>query len=278
MAGAFVNVTDPGDPRLAPYAGLRERQLVPRPGDEGMLIAEGELVVRQLAGSPYRVLSVLITPTRLLAMRDVIDALPREVSVLIGSDELVRTVAGFPIHRGVLACAARLAPDHPFCRLPEAIQRARCAVVLEDLTNHDNIGGMFRALAALCGRHAVMLLSPRCADPLYRKAVRVSMGQALCVPFARLTPWPDAFGLLREAGFDIVALTPQTDASDIASFNFPTGRKPALLLGSEGPGLSEAALAAADHRVRIAIDPEVDSLNVTVAGAIGLHRLCRPSI
>src|SRR5262249_36257417 len=155
--------------------------------------------------------------------------------------------------------------------LPRMLASVRLLVVLEDLANHDNVGGIFRAVGALGGiGTAAAILSPRCCDPLYRKAIRVSMGMALRVPSARLEPWPAGLSALQEAGFTLLALTPRSDATPIDVLA-PIA-KPALLLGAEGPGLSDAAMAMADRRVRIPIARGVDSLNVVVATGIALHR------
>ena len=234
----------------------------------GLFIAEGELVVRQLLASRYGVVSVLATPTRLASLGDALDPLPEAVPVYEASRAVLERIVGFDLHRGVLALGLR--PDPP--GLDALLADAPACVVLEDLANHDNVGGIFRSVAALGGRSTPVLLSPRCCDPLYRKAVRVSMGQVLHVPWARLEPWPGGLEQVRQAGFCVVALTPGYDTEPIEAVGSMPGRV-ALLLGAEGAGLSEAAVCAVDVRVRIPIDPSVDSLNVVVAASIALHRL-----
>ncbi|MEX2219566.1 MAG: RNA methyltransferase [Phycisphaerales bacterium] len=275
----IIPISDPGDPRLSDYRAIREAHLRAGGGEgggggrgagyPGPFIAEGEVVVRQLVEAGLAVRSVLTTLARLRTVEDALARLPEATPVYTVEQGVMNTVAGFNIHRGLLASGERPAPRDPRALLAAA----RAAVVLEDLANHDNVGGIFRAAAALIGpSHAAVLYSPRTCDPFYRKAIRVSVGTALRVPSARLDPWPEALSVVREAGFTLVALTPHPAATPLD--RLPPVPRPALLLGAEGPGLSGAALARADLRVRIPIAPEVDSLNVAVAAAIALHRLC----
>lgn len=273
----IVPIDDPGDPRLAPYANLKDRQLAALAaghtgltGAPGLFMAEGELVVRALLASPIVAHSILLTPTRLATVRDAIEALPEAVPVYLVPQGVMDSVVGFHIHRGILAAAHR--PEPP--AIDRLLARARSLVVLECLSNHDNVGGIFRAAAGLMGLDAAILLSPGCCDPLYRKSIRVSLGAALRLPFATLSPWPAALADLRAAGFTTIALTPATDALDIRTLRpiTPPARL-ALLLGAEGPGLTPQAQASADLRVRIPIDPGVDSLNVVTAAAIAMDRL-----
>jgi tRNA G18 (ribose-2'-O)-methylase SpoU len=286
-APRLIPIQSIADPRVADYAGLRDAQLRQLAGDPaspatGVFIAEGELVVRQLLASRLSVRSVLLTRQRLSAMRDAIDRLPPYAPVFVAEQEVMNGVVGFNIHRGVLAAGLRPPPPP----LDALLASSSALVLLEDLANHDNVGGIFRATAALAGiadptrsgppRGASVLLSPRSCDPLYRKAIRVSMGTALLLPFARLDPWPAGLLRLKEAGFTLAALTPDPSAIPIEQVSRTGGARPALLLGAEGPGLSRAALDAADLKVRIPIDPGVDSLNVAVAAAIALQRLCAP--
>ena len=270
-----IPVSDPSDPCIAAYTGLRDAHIreqgltISDPARDSF-IAEGELVVRQLIDSGLGIRSVLLTPTRLESVRDALDRLPPGVPVYTADQPVLNAIAGFNIHRGILACGQR--PAQP--GLDRLLAAARTLVILEDLSNHDNIGGIFRATAALAWAPpdpAAILLSPRCADPLYRKAIRVSMGTVLRVPFARLDPWPDGFGRLKAAGFTCIALTP--DPGSVPIDRVPPIPRPAILLGAEGPGLSAAALSSADLRVRIPINPQIDSLNVVTAAAIALDRL-----
>lgn len=263
----IIHIFDPADPRLADYANLKDRQLAALGPPSGLFMAEGELVVRQLILSPLSIRSILITPTRLETMRDVIDTLPADTPVYLIPLDLMSTIVGFHIHRGVLAVGVRPPPPG----LASILATARTLVILEDLANHDNIGGLFRTTAALAGFDAAILLSPRCCDPLYRKAIRVSIGAALRLPFTTLDPWPDSLNQIRRAGFQVLALTPDPAAPDIASFNPPP--KAALLLGAEGPGLTPATQAHCQARIRIPMAPGMDSLNVVVAAGIALARL-----
>ncbi len=276
-----VYVSDLSDPRLADYANLREAERAPD-GDErrrGVFMAEGEQVARHLFRSGFTVRSVLLTPPRLETLGADI---PRDTPVFIASQALMNRLVGFNMHRGVLACGER----PPETSVNRVLSGARTLVILEGICNLDNVGGLFRAAGALASRPGV-LLDPTCCDPLYRKAIRVSMGRTLMIPFARLAPWPDALGRVKDAGFTILAMTPRREALPIdqvaaghavtTSPLHPFTRSPkppfALLFGTEGEGLSHAALQVADAQVRIPIMPGVDSLNVHVAGAIALHRL-----
>jgi tRNA G18 (ribose-2'-O)-methylase SpoU len=275
------------DPRVAEYVGVRESELrkdrFDAPG--GLFIAEGELVVRRLFASSYATRSVLTTPMRLNSIRDVVDALPQDTPVFVVDQQTMNGIVGFNIHRGLLAIGVR-GHEPPIDRVLAA---ASILVVLENLVNHDNLGAIFRNTAALAGPSAAILLSPRCADPLYRKSIRVSVGHALAVPFARLGPWPEAVDRLRQAGFLLLALTPDPGAEDIVAVSQelmvqPGQHRLALLLGGEGPGLTTEAQTYSDRRVRIDMpgrDREtntgVDSLNVATAASIALHRLHPPS-
>jgi tRNA G18 (ribose-2'-O)-methylase SpoU len=187
------------------------------------------------------------------------------VPAYVTDPDTMATVVGFHLNRGVLAVAGRAAaPD-----LDELLRTARVVAVLEAVNDHENLGALFRNAAAL-GVDAV-LLGPRCADPLYRRSVRVSMGHVLRVPFAELPgPWPAALDRLRAHGLRVAALTPGPGSEPLTSTVVGSGRV-ALLLGAEGPGLSDEALAAADVRVRIPMAPGVDSLNVATAAAVAFH-------
>jgi len=280
----LIPIESIADPRVAEYAGLRDAQLrvleAGPGGAPGVFLAEGELVVRQLIASRMAVRSVLLTPQRLTTMCEALGGLEPGVPVYVAEQGVMNGVVGFNIHRGVLAAGTR-PPEPPM----EAVLAASASLVLlEDLANHDNVGGIFRAAAALAGiaclethgppQGCSVLLSPGSCDPLYRKAIRVSIGTALHVPFARLEPWGEGLERVKRAGFTLVALTPEPGAVTIDEVR-PVGR-PALLLGAEGPGLSAEGLAAADLKVRIPMDRRVDSLNVVVAAGIALQRLCRP--
>lgn len=268
---APVPVDDPGDERVADYrhltdAALRRLREEPGPGGRhGIFVTEGALAIRRLLRSDYRVRSVLVTPAQLGALAD--DLAGLDAPVYVAGRAVMAAVAGFDVHRGALASADRR-PLPP----PEALfARARRVAVLEEVNDHENLGGTFRNAAAF-GLDAV-LLCPRCADPLYRRSVRVSVGHVLGVPFARLDPWPGALGALRDAGFALVALTPDPTAEPLRRLDPASLGRVALLLGAEGPGLSAAALARADRRVRIPMAPGVDSLNVAAASAVAFAHL-----
>ena len=266
----IVPVEDPADERISDYVGLTDPDLRRRRdqsgGDDGsFFIAEGLVVIRQLLRSPYRVRSLLLTPPRLDALRGDLEAL--DAPVYVGAQEVVNAVTGFHLHRGAVASADRRV-------LPEGVSLASGAdlvVVAEGLNDHENLGALFRNAAAF-GAGAV-LLDPTTADPLYRRSIRVSVGQVLRMPFARLVPWPGAIERLRDHGFEVLALTPAPNGEALGGVE----RRPrqAVLVGAEGPGLSEAALAASGRRVRIPLASGVDSLNVATAAAVALHHLSR---
>ena len=255
--GEIVEVHDRHDPRLTDFRDLTVADRRPdRPGGRGLVIAEGVVVVRRLLSSRYPPRAVFGVPAKIAQL-----AVEVEAPCYVGSAELMAQVVGFHLNRGVLATANRA----PVPMMPELIARSRHLAVLEGINDHENLGGLFRNAAAL-GVDAV-LLGPRCADPLYRRSVRVSMGHVLHVPFAELRCWTGDLDVLRAAGFRVAALTPAADAVPLAQAGLDTGRV-AWLLGAEGPGLSAEARAAADLAVRIPMAPGVDSLNVATAAAI----------
>lgn len=266
MIGAMavlLPVEGPEDPRVSDFVGLRKRS---SRDDCGWLVAEGPLVVRQLLASDYPLRSILVTERGLRALAPEIDAL--RGPVLVADQSVLDAVCGFHFHRGALASADRRAlPD-----LESLAAEADLLLLLEGVNDHENLGALFRNAAAF-GVGAVAL-DATCADPLYRRAVRVSMGHVLRMPYARVADWRSTLPVLRELGFETVALTPATDAEDVGEVA-PRPRR-ALLVGSEGWGLTAATLAAADRRVRIPIAPGVDSLNVATAAAVALHRLAGP--
>ncbi|MDQ3899814.1 MAG: RNA methyltransferase [Actinomycetota bacterium] len=256
--GEIVEVRDADDPRLADFRDLTLADRRPdRPGGRGLVIAEGVTVVRRLLDSPYPPRAVFGLPAKISQLAEDVAGVP----CYAGSAELMAQVVGFHLNRGVLATADRA----PVPSVPELVARSQHLAVLEGINDHENLGGLFRNAAAL-GVGAV-LLGPGCADPLYRRSVRVSMGHVLRVPFAPLSRWPGDLEVLRAAGFRIVALTPAAGAVPLAQARVATGRV-AWLLGAEGPGLSAAALGAANLVVRIPMAPGVNSLNVATAAAI----------
>ncbi|HEX5348044.1 MAG TPA: RNA methyltransferase [Pseudonocardiaceae bacterium] len=255
--GDIVEVRDVDDPRLADFRDLTVADRRPdRPGGRGLVIAEGITVVRRLLDSPY-------PPRAVFGLLAKISELAADIAApcYAGSAELMAQVVGFHLNRGVLATADRA----PVPSAPELIAGSQHLAVLEGVNDHENLGALFRNAAAL-GVDAV-LLGPGCADPLYRRSVRVSMGHVLRVPFTPLQPWVAGLEALRAAGFRVVALSPAPDALPLVQDGLGSGRV-AWLLGAEGPGLSAEALAAADLVVRIPMAPGVDSLNIATAAAI----------
>jgi tRNA G18 (ribose-2'-O)-methylase SpoU len=234
-----------------------------------VFVVEGELALRQLLATDWALRSVLLLPGKAAEMGDVIEQAGRRgADVYVAGRAVFDRAAGFPVHRGVLALGARRPDPDPF----ELAGRTDLMVVVEGVNDHENLGAVFRNAAAF-GAGAV-LLDPRCCDPLYRRAVRVSMGQVLRVPFARLSPWPAGLRTLTDDGVAIVALGPAVSESiETVAARVPT--RVAVLVGAEGPGLSPEALEAATFQARIPMAPGVDSLNVATAAAIGLHRLTR---
>jgi tRNA G18 (ribose-2'-O)-methylase SpoU len=234
----------------------------------GVFVVEGARSVRQLLASGWPVVSLLLRPERLEAMADAVDAAARRgAPVYVAGAAVFDRIAGFPVHRGVLALAGRRAPVDALSLL----SGITTAVIVEGINDAENLGAIFRNAAAL-GAGAV-LMDPTCCDPLYRRTVRVSLGYVLRVPFARLQPWPGALAAVARRGFTVVALDPAApDAIEALACPGPV----ALLAGSEGAGLSAAARTTADRRVRIPMAPGVDSLNVATALAIALHRVARP--
>jgi tRNA G18 (ribose-2'-O)-methylase SpoU len=263
----LVHITDPADPRLADYRNVPDPELVER---SGIFIAEGRLVVRRLlTASRFAARSLMVTETARAALADTIDnagALP----VYVVPQALMNGVTGFNIHRGCLAIGER----QPSADWRTVVSGAARLVALERVANADNVGSVFRNAAAF-GAGAVVL-DESTTDPLYRKAIRTSMGAALTVPFARACPWPEALDELRRAGIVLVGLTPDPRATPLRDVAATLAEKPvALVFGHEGDGLSPAALAACHHQARIPMASSVDSLNVGTASAIALYEFAR---
>ena len=278
--GAPIPIDDPADPRLADFAAddprRRRAEIERAAAAAGYVVLEGPLLVRRLAASGRRVRAVVVTPAQAAALGDVLAAI--DAPVYVAPQPVVEALVGFRFHRGALASADRFAPLDP-----AAVTRGtRRLAVLEGIADLENLGAIFRNAAAF-GLDGV-LLDPTCGDPLYRRALRVAVGHTLTLPFARADRWPDALDDLRAAGFLLAALTPAGDvpladlARQVASGDDAKWRaaRVALLLGSEGPGLSAAALARADLRVRIPLAPAVDSLNVAAASAVAFAQVADP--
>jgi tRNA G18 (ribose-2'-O)-methylase SpoU len=261
-----VPVTDAADPRLHDYTGLTDVALrrVREPA-EGLFMAEGATVIRRALAAGYPMRSALASPRWADDLDDVVGGL--DVPVYVGSEELLEEVTGFHVHRGALAAMSR----KPLPSVEDVVADARRLLVVEDVVNHTNVGAIFRSAAGL-GIDGV-LLSPTCADPLYRRSVRVSMGAVLAVPYARLDAWPADVGALQAAGFTVIALTPDRAAVPLSELTPAQRERCALVLGTEGDGLAAPTLAAADVRARIPMAEGVDSLNVAAAAAVACYAL-----
>jgi tRNA G18 (ribose-2'-O)-methylase SpoU len=242
---------------------VRERDLV---GRDGLFVAEGRVVLEKAVRAiPEHILSVLVAENRLQALADVTQGLPPQTPVYAASQAVMDAIVGFPIHRGVLALGRR--PERPAAGLLARLPERALVVGLSAIANHDNMGGVFRNAAAF-GVDAVVL-DAACCDPLYRKAIRVSVGAALTVPFARLAPGDDLAATLAASGLEVLALSPRGD-TELLDLSRPD--RCAVLFGAEGPGLPEGVLART-RTVRIAMAGGFDSLNVATTSGIVLHQL-----
>ena len=246
-------ISDPADPRVADYLHLADpaRRV-------GFFIVEGWEAVSRLLQTDWPIRSVLVSADKV----DRLDA-PDRVSLLVATQQVVEATVGFQLHRGVVAAVE----SRPLAGVSDIAASSQTLVVLEGLNDHENLGAIIRTVAAL-GIDGVVL-DPTCADPFYRRCVRVSMGAVLTVPIARSSRWPEDADLLKKSGFRIIAMTPDSGARDIREVT-PVA-KVAVMLGSEATGLSPGAMGAADERVRIPQAAGMDSLNVGHAAAIALH-------
>lgn len=262
----MIRVDDPRDPRLREYMDLRDmslRKLLET--ERGIYIAEGEKVVRRAVAGGHHPRSFLLAPRWIDDLSDVLDSSDAPCFVL--DEKAIEQVTGFHVHRGALAAMHRPAALSP----AEVLRAAHRVVVAEDLVDHTNVGALMRNVAAL-GFDAV-LLSPRCADPLYRRSVKVAMGAVFSLPYARIEDWYGVPRLLREHGFTSYAMTLADDAIPLDTVHVRPGEKVALIVGSEGPGLTEHWQRAADHRVVIPMAAGIDSLNVAASTAIACWHL-----
>jgi tRNA G18 (ribose-2'-O)-methylase SpoU len=284
MIGSMIEIHDPKDPRIGVFLNQKDAWLRaahnpdadwarPDSPDEGFFIAEGVLVVEQLLGSAFPIQSVLVTEQRARSVGAVLEKVPEGVPIFSASQEIMDEIVGFPIHRGLLACGQRLPNPDPIT----LAESCRAMIVLEDLSNHDNVGSVFRSVAALGGQGVGVWLTARCCDPLYRKALRVSMGHVLRVPFAIVDDLAAHIPDLERLGFTTIALTPDNQAMAIDESLDKGVAKPALFFGAEGPGLSADLLGIVEQRVRIETTKDVDSLNIAVAAAVSMHRYLDPS-
>lgn len=260
----LLRIDDEHDPRLADYRGLTDvalrRVLEP---EGGLYIAESAKVIARAIAAGHRPRSVLVQEKWL----DDVTALAGDAPVYVVSDEVAEQVTGYAVHRGALAAMHR--PALP--SVADTVAGARLVLVLEDIVDHTNVGAAFRAAAGI-GADAV-LVTPRCADPLYRRSVRVSMGTVFQVPWTRLPAWPEAGGILHDAGLHLAALALAEGAVPLDVFSAARPERVALLMGAEGDGLSRRALQAADTVVTIPMAGGVDSLNVAAAAAVALWEL-----
>jgi tRNA G18 (ribose-2'-O)-methylase SpoU len=265
-------ITDPTDERLADYVSLTDVALRSRHEPaKGLYIAESSTVLRRALGAGHRPRSVLLSPRWLPDLVTMLASLPDDgttVPVYVAEPDVLAAITGFHVHRGALASMHRppLASVHDLLSTARGGTGARRVAILEDIVDHTNVGAIFRSAAGL-GVDAV-LVTPRCADPLYRRSVRVSMGTVFQVPWTRLETWPGGLADLRAAGFTVAALALADDAVSLDDLVAAPPEHLALMLGTEGDGLSRGAVEAADVVVRIPMAGGVDSLNVAAASAV----------
>ena len=266
-------ITDPQDPRLHDYVGLTDVALRRRTEPErGLYVAESEKVIRRALAAGHHPRSFLMGERWLTDLGDVVTAAEANgIPVFVGDPDVIEALTGFHLHRGALAAMQR--PELP--TVAHVLDGARRVLVLEDIVDLTNVGAVFRSAAAL-GVDAV-LVTPRCADPLYRRAIRVSMGTVFQVPWTRIDPWPGGVSLLRDLGFTSAALALRDDSVGLDELAADPPDRLALILGTEGDGLSHRTLAEVDLTVRIPMLGGVDSLNVAAAGAVAAWALRVPA-
>ena len=259
-------IEHPDDPRLSHYAGMTDMDArLRREGEAGFYVAEGSAVIARAIAAGHTAVSTLCIAKW---VDDVCNlGLPREIPMYVADEEVLRATTGFHVHRGALAIFQRPTA----LAVVEVIDSARIVLVLEDLVDHANVGAAFRSGSGL-GIEAV-ILSPRCADPLYRRAIKTSMGATLGLPWARAVQWPDTLEQLKAFGFDVWGLTPRDDATSLADAIRLGHSRIAVVVGTEGAGLSGAALRACTRHVRIPMHNNVDSLNVAAASAVAMYAI-----
>lgn len=256
-----ILINDPDDPRLDPYTRLTDMQLrLRKEPAEGIFLAEGQKVIERALDCGFEPISALMERKWLPGLAASLNA--HDCDIYLGDEALLKSVTGFRLHRGALAAFKR----RPLPSVAQVTNAARRLVVLEGLVDHTNVGLIFRSVAAL-GADAV-LVSPQCADPLYRRSVKVSMGAVFTVPWTRAEPWPWVLDDLGNQGFTRLALTPSPDAVSLRDWPADDARKVALILGSEGPGLSGEVMSRVDMAIRIPMTDRVDSLNVAATAAV----------
>jgi tRNA G18 (ribose-2'-O)-methylase SpoU len=271
MTSAVQEITDPADPRLADYQDLTDVALrMALEPEHGIFIAEGELVIRRALRSGYRMRSALMSPRWYATLDPELADVAAEL--FVATDDVLERVTGFHVHRGALAAFAR----KPLPSAADVLQSAYRVAVLDTVNNPTNLGAIIRSAAGL-GMDAV-LLCPRSVDHLYRRSIRVSMGEVFSLPVARLEPpWPAGLAVVRDAGFRVLALTPGERAIPLDELSLGHDDRVALLFGAEGPGLSPRVLDFADAAVRIPMAHGVDSLNVGAAAAVAFYAVGRRS-
>lgn len=264
-----IQITDPGDERLADYFRLTDVALRRTLDTErGLYLAESDKVIRRAYAAGHRPRSFLMAERWVTELGDLVTAAERDgVPVYVGTDAVLTAMTGFHLHRGAIASMHRPEP------VPAAgiLAGARRVVVLEDIVDHTNVGAIFRSAAAL-GVDAV-LVTPRCADPLYRRSIRVSMGTVFQVPWARIDPWPGGVADLTAAGFTVAAFALEDGAMSLDQLAADPPERLALVMGTEGDGLRRRTVAACDLVVRIPMAGGVDSLNVAAASAVAMWAL-----
>lgn len=267
---SLIHLESAEDPRVSDYTRLTDTSLRRlREPAEGMYIAESSKVLRRAVDAGHIPRSFFLAEKWLPDLQDILERFP-EVPAYVGTPDILEAITGFHLHRGALAAMQRPAP----LELAGILANAQRIAILEDIVDHTNIGAIFRSAAAL-GVDAV-LVSPQCADPLYRRAIRVSMGTVFQVPWLRLGSWPGALADLRTAGFTTAALALEEDSLTLQELGARRYEKLALILGTEGDGLSRSTLAEVDLTVRIPMQRGVDSLNVAAASAVAFWE-CRIS-
>jgi tRNA G18 (ribose-2'-O)-methylase SpoU len=266
--GPVVEIGDADDPRLTDYRSLTDVSLrLSFEPPHGLFIAEGALVIERALASGYRLRSALMSPTWLDRTAPLLA--DSDAPVYVADDALLRQVTGFHVHRGALASVHR----RPLLSMTDLLATSTLLTVVEDMVNHTNLGAIFRTVAAL-GADGVVI-SPRAADPLYRRSVRVSMGAVFTVPYARAASWPEDLEAIKSAGFTVAALTPAPDAVPLDQAATTLGPKVALVVGTEGGGLTRGVIERADLAVQIPMTAGIDSLNVATATGIALWELTR---
>lgn len=259
-----VKITDPADAKIADFCNIRERDLV---GREGRFVAEGTVVLRMLArSSAFQAKKILVLENRVEGIADILLQFDASIPIMVCSRDVIDAIAGFPMHRGVLAIGEARAPVDLHQAINDLDSNA-LVLVCNAISNHDNLGGLFRNAAAFCAD--LICLDEQCCDPLYRKAIRVSVGASLSVPYTRQASIEEIIAALDQAGFDIWALSP---AGDLPIQEIKPGRRVALLVGTEGAGLPDALMDRL-KTARIPQAADLDSLNVAMAAGIALFSI-----